>query len=617
MLRRNRQVSMYLNHYQLKLMPFEIGPDPKFLWLGSKHKEAFAMLRYGILESKGFIVIIGEPGTGKSTLLNATAANFGSNIRFAKITDPALDEMDFFNFAADAFEMGKTFQSKAEFLIQLREFVNDAGAQSKKVILVIDEAQRLTPDMLEQIRVFSNVETPGQKVVSCIFAGQTEFLDMVKQNRALAQRVFFSHIIHPLTQSETDDYIAHRLKVAGTEEPIFTSTAMQEVFRLSGGNPRLINILCDQALLSGYALDKKKIGAELIKESTENTLIPLNTQKEPAAAAQKEDPAKQSTSTGLTAETTTGPSRITPAKTDIRTPGRKTAYWAPIALTVVLGLAAYFYLNDGFRAAFTSSQTDPGQAQRSSQPAEPAPASEIGRLQGQMLELRRQKDDTETRLRELQTRFGALEKDQQELKATKTRVAEFESAVASKDKENTRLQAQLVEINNQKGAAEARLGEVEKQNTGLAADTKELISARDRAAQLAAAVSERDKKLTQFEQKFGDLEKALATEKAAKDQMGVELSSRQAAIADLQKRLEAARSAQLKLETDIQNTQRENSRLQSQLQEVKDQKPALPPAPAPARAPAISQPPPVPSDTAGAAPDPAGVIDFVIKRKSQ
>ena len=617
MLRRNRQVSMYLNHYQLKLMPFEIGPDPKFLWLGSKHKEAFAMLQYGILESKGFIVIIGEPGTGKSTLLNATAANFGSNIRFAKITDPALDEMDFFNFAADAFEMGKTFQSKAEFLIQLREFVKDAGAQSKKVILVIDEAQRLTPDMLEQIRVFSNVETPGQKVVSCIFAGQTEFLDMVKQNRALAQRVFFSHIIHPLTQSEADDYIAHRLKVAGTEEPIFTSTAVQEVFRLSGGNPRLINILCDQALLSGYALDKKKIGAELITESTENTLIPLNTQKEPAAAAQKENPAKQSTSTEPTAETTMGPSRIAPAKTDIRTPGRKTAYWAPIALTVVLGLAAYFYLNDGFRAAFTGSQTDPGQAQRSGQPAEPAPASEIGRLQGQMLELRRQKDDTETRLRELQTRFGALEKDQQELKATKTRVAEFESAVASKDKENTRLQAQLVEINNQKGSAEARLGEVEKQNTGLAADTKELISARDRLAQLAAAVSERDKKLIQFEQKFGDLEKALTKEKAAKDQMGVELSSRQAAIADLQKRLEAARSAQLKLETDIQNTQRENARLQSQLQEVKAQKPALPPAPAPARAPAISQPPPVPSDTAGAAPDPAGVIDFVIKRKSQ
>lgn len=559
MLHRNRQVSMYLNHYQLKLMPFEIGPDPKFLWLGSKHKEAFAMLRYGILESKGFIVIIGDPGTGKSTLLNATAANFGSNIRFAKITDPALEEMDFFNFAADAFEMGKTFQSKGEFLIQLGEFVRDAGAQSKKVILVIDEAQRLTPDMLEQIRVFSNVETPGQKVVSCIFAGQTEFLDMVKQNRALAQRVFFSHIIQPLTQSETGDYIAHRLKVAGTEDPIFTSAAMQEVFRLSGGTPRLINILCDQALLSGYALDQKKIGPELIKESTENTLIPFNTQKEPAAEVPQPETAKQSASTEPAAENTTGPSRMAPVKTDARTPGRKTAYWAPIALIFVLGLAAYLYLNDGFRAASTGSQTNSGQAQSSVQPADPtARAGEIGQLQGQMLELRRQKDDTETRLRELQTRFAAVEKDQQELKVSKARVAEFENAMALKDKD---------------------------------------LSATD--------------------QRFKELEKALAQEKTAKDQMGVELSSRQAAVADLQARLEAARSAQLKLETDIQNTQGENARLQSQIQEVKAQKPALPPAPAPARAPATRQPPPVPSDTAGAAPDPTGVIDFVIKRKSQ
>jgi type II secretory pathway predicted ATPase ExeA len=559
MLRRNRQVPMYLNHYQLKRMPFEIGPDPKFLWLGSKHKEAFAMLQYGILESKGFIVIIGEPGTGKSTLLNATAANFGSNIRFAKITDPALNEMDFFNFVADAFGMGKTFQSKAEFLIQLGEFVKDAEAQSKKVILVIDEAQRLTPAILEQIRVFSNIETADQKVVSCIFAGQTEFLDMVKQNRSLAQRVFFSHIIQPLTRSETGDYIAHRLKVAGTVEPIFTSTAVQEVFRLSGGIPRLINILCDQALLSGYAFEKKKIGPEMIKESTENTLIPLNTQKGPTVGAQKLEPAKQSPSIKPTIAKTTEPSRIAPAKTDVKASGRKSAIWVPIALTAVLGLAAYFYLNAGFRAASRVSQTDPGPAQSSGQPAEPTPgAGEIGRLQGQMLELRRQKDDAETHLRELQTRFGALEKNQQELTAAKTRIAEFEHAIMLKNK---------------------------------------YLSATD--------------------QRSKELEKALVKETAAKDQMGVELSSGQAAIADLQKQIETARSAQLKLETDIQNTQRENARLQSQPQEVKAQKPALPPAPASARAPVSSQPPPVPSDTAGAAPDPADVIDFVLKKKSQ
>ena len=473
---------MYLNHYQLNRMPFEFGPDPKFLWLGSKHKEAFAILRHGILESKGFIVIIGEAGTGKSILLNVTAANFGSNIRFAKITDPALEEMDFFNFVANAFGMGKTFQSKAEFLIQLGEFVKDAEAQSKKVILVIDEAQRLTPAILEQIRVFSNIETMDQKVVSCIFAGQTEFLDMVNQNRALAQRVFFSHIIQPLTRSETGDYIAHRLKVAGTEEPIFTSAAVQEVFRLSGGNPRMINILCDQALLNGYASHTKKIGPELIKGSIENTLIPLKPYKEPAAEAQKQEPAKPSPSTEPTAANTMDPSRIATAKTDIRTPGRKTAYWVPIALTAVLGLAAYFYLNAGFRASSRGSQMDPGQAQSSVKPVEPTPgASEIGRLQGQMLELRKQKDDAETRLRELQTRFGVLEKDQQELKAAKALVAEFETAMALKDKD-----------------------------------------------------------LLATDQKFKETEKALAQEKSAKDRLVSELSSKEAVIAELQKKLESS-----------------------------------------------------------------------------
>jgi type II secretory pathway predicted ATPase ExeA len=482
MLRSNRQESMYLNHYQLKLMPFEIGPDPKFLWLGSKHKEAFAILRDGILESKGFILIIGEPGTGKSTLLNATDANFGSNIRFAKITDPALDEIDFFNFVADAFGMGKTLQSKSEFLIQLGEFVKDAEAQSKKVILVIDEAQRLTPAILEQIRVFSNLETAHQKVVSCIFAGQTEFLDMVKQNRALAQRFFFSHIIQPLTQSETGDYFTHRLKVAGTEEPIFSLAAVQEVFRLSGGNPRLINILCDQALLSGYAFEKKKIGPGLIKKSTEDTAISLKPYKEPADETQRQQPAKQSTSTMPIAAKTTEPSRIAPAKTDVKTPGRKPAYWVPIALTAVLGLAAYFYLTAGFHAASRVSQTDPGQARGSAQRAEAVPGgSEIGRLQDQILELRRQKDDAEARLRELQTPFGVLEKDQQELTAAKAIVAEFETAMALRDKNL------------------------------LAADLK-----------------------------FKEAEKALAQEKSAKDRLIGELSSKEAAIAELQKKLGSA-----------------------------------------------------------------------------
>ncbi len=599
---------MYLNYYKLKLMPFEIGPDPKFLWLGSKHKEAFAALLYSILQSKGFIVILGEPGTGKSTLLNATEANFGSNIRFAKITEPAMTEMDFFNFVSNAFEMGKTFTSKADFLIELGKFIKESGAQFKKVILVIDEAQRLTTEMLEQIRVFSNIETPGKKGISCIFAGQTEFLDMVKQNRALAQRVFFSHIIQPLTLSETGDYITHRLKVAGTEEQIFTLTAVQEVFRLTGGTPRLINLLCDQALLSGYFHKKRQIGPELIEESTENTLIPFKKVEEQGSTVQMQGTFKQSASTELATVNNTELSQNaleTKDLKDLKTPGRKKPYWALAVLISVLGLATYYYLTFGFHFDFNKIRTSLEQTQNSLQPAE----------------LRRQKDEAETNLKELKAQFGAIEKNKQDLQVSIGEIQkkmentglvqdQLKGEVDTFKKENTLLMTKLVEINNQKNA-------VEKQTIGFAADTKEMQSIRDHSAQLEAAVSERNKKLNQLDQQVKELKKALDLEKTAKGKMGVELSSRQAAIADLQKQQEHNKVVQLQLATDIENIQRENARLQALREEIKPQKPVPSPPPVQSRAMVPSQATAVAADGTGAAPDPSGAIDSIIGKKSQ
>jgi chromosome segregation ATPase len=191
---------------------------------------------------------------------------------------------------------------------------------------------------------------------------------------------------------------------------------------------------------------------------------------------------------------------------------------------------------------------------------------------------------------------------QEKLESPASNQVSLKEEIDAIKKENTRLQAQLVEVTNQKGAAEARLGEAQNQNTGLVADAKDVKIARNLVAQLETAKSERDKKLIQLEQELRELEKALTNEKDVKKQMNAELSSRQKAIADLQKLIETVRAEQLKLETEMQNAQRENIRLQSRFRELKAAKPP---------------PPPVSFDTDGAGPDPARVIDFVIKKKSQ
>jgi type II secretory pathway predicted ATPase ExeA/uncharacterized coiled-coil protein SlyX len=601
---------MYLDHYHLKLMPFEMGPDPRFLWLGSQHKEAFTALRNTILDSKGFIVITGGPGTGKSTLLNATAANFGNSIRFVKISDPTVDEMDFFNFVANGFEMGKTFRDKAKFLTEFQNLVKDAAAQSQKMILAIDEAHRLTAQRLEQIRVFASLETSGKKVVNCLFAGQSEFLDMVKNNQALAQQVFFSHHIQPLTQFETGEYVAHRLEVAGATGSIFTAPAVREVFRLTGGIPRLINILCDQAMLSGYTLNTTTLGPEVIKDSTSYTMMTASVHTIPAGEAPGQGAASPSAASGRPPEDS--------EHSDKRVAARVVRYGAAIALTVAVGLAGYSYFNGNFPATFTGGETPSGPARSDNQGADPPvfPA-EIARLQNQLLEQRGQKDQAESRFRDLQEQFLAVDKERQEAVA---KIVELHKQLAgggpppsppsgdieSLKQENSRLQAQLLTAMEQKDLAGALLNSVAKEKAALSQNAQELKSVRDRAAQLEAETQEQDKKLSELEHKLAQQEKVLAQEKAEKDRLGGELSSRQEAIAGFQKKDETARSTQRKLEIDLENSRRDNARLQSQLQEMTAQLQAPKPT--------NGQPAAVRPDPA---PDPAGIIEFVIKRKSQ
>ena len=275
---------MYRTFYNLNSKPFQITTDPKFLWLGEKHKEALAILKYGILENKGFLMLTGDIGTGKTALVNALVKIIDVAAIVATIPDPGLESLDFFNILSEEFNMNRKFDSKGAFLIHLKHFLHSAYAADKKVLLIVDEAQRLNNELLEQIRLLSNIEMNNRKLINIFFVGQTEFNDMLmeEKNKAIRQRMTVTYHIEPLSQNETWHYIKHRLKIAGTNLDIFQQKAVQEIYAFSQGYPRLINIICDHALLTGYASGVKAIDVNIIKECERELRIPIETKKESA-----------------------------------------------------------------------------------------------------------------------------------------------------------------------------------------------------------------------------------------------------------------------------------------------------------------------------------------------
>ena len=272
---------MYKSFYNLIEKPFQINPDPKFLWLGDKHKEALAILTVGMIEQKGFLLLTGDVGSGKTTLVNALLETLDPDDLVASITDPKLDIMGFLNCIAHTFNIPGRFERKEEFLFDFKKFlINECLKDNhKRVFLVIDEAHNLSKELLEQVRLLSNIETPERKLINIFFVGQNELNQTLMSHdcRALRQRITLNYNIEPLSENDTQKYIRHRLEVAGTKEPIFSKTAVQEIYHASGGSPRLINVICDRALLAGYALNQKKITHQIIKECAQNILLPGET----------------------------------------------------------------------------------------------------------------------------------------------------------------------------------------------------------------------------------------------------------------------------------------------------------------------------------------------------
>jgi type II secretory pathway predicted ATPase ExeA/tetratricopeptide (TPR) repeat protein len=272
---------MYLSHYNLVKKPFQLTTNPEFLWLGDKHKEALATLQYGVKDQKGFLLVSGDVGTGKTTLINALLKSLEDDTYVANITNPSLDLIDFFNFIAISFNIPKKFDNKVDFIVHFSRFLKKVYSENKNVLLIIDEAHSLSKELLENIRLLSNIELPEEKLINIFFVGQNEINQTLasQECRALRQRIMLTYQIKPLSEVETFEYIKYRLRVAGTEIKLFNRRAIQEVYRFSNGYPRLINTICDQPLLTGFSRDLKKITPVIIKECSKELSLPSETKK--------------------------------------------------------------------------------------------------------------------------------------------------------------------------------------------------------------------------------------------------------------------------------------------------------------------------------------------------
>jgi general secretion pathway protein A len=247
---------MYTSHFGLREKPFSLTPDPRFLFLSSSHREALAHVLYGIEQGEGFIAVSGEVGTGKTTLCRTLLERLGSETEVAFIFDPLLTPDELLRSVCSEFGLLVTQRSRAELADSLNRFLLDANRDGRRVLLIVDEAQNLPVETLEQIRLLSNLETSTAKLIQIILFGQPELDEMLERPelRQLRQRITVRWRLDALARGEARDYVRHRIRVAaGGERELFTQSALREIDRRARGIPRLVNLLADRALLAGYA----------------------------------------------------------------------------------------------------------------------------------------------------------------------------------------------------------------------------------------------------------------------------------------------------------------------------------------------------------------------------
>lgn len=267
---------MYLKHFDLSERPFAITPDPRFLYMSARHREALAHLLYGLGEGGGFVQLTGEVGTGKTTICRCLLEQVPENVDVAMVLNPKVTATELIATVCD--ELGVAYPAGCDSIKELVDILNhyllDAFARGRRTVLIIDEAQNLSADVLEQVRLLTNLETATQKLLQIILIGQPELRKLLARDdmRQLSQRVTARYHLEPISRDEADAYIRHRLQICGASNTIFDRRAVDRIHELSGGIPRLINVLCDRSLLGAYVEGNARVDGKIVRKAAREVL---------------------------------------------------------------------------------------------------------------------------------------------------------------------------------------------------------------------------------------------------------------------------------------------------------------------------------------------------------
>jgi type II secretory pathway predicted ATPase ExeA len=263
---------MYIDHFGLKQYPFQLVPDPDFLFLSTDHARAKAYLDYAVYNRDGFVVLTGEIGAGKTTLLHKFLAELDPNVLTAKIFQTQLNATEFLQAVLVEFGLNPFRATKVELMDMLNSFLLDRFVEGRQIVLIVDEAQNLPDDALEEIRLLSGLETQKEKILHVVLLGQSELRDRLNRRdmEQMNQRVRLRYHLSALTEEETGRYVSHRVsKASGTDRKLFESDSLPIIYHYSGGIPRLINVLCDTALVCAFAEGETSVSATAVKAAVE------------------------------------------------------------------------------------------------------------------------------------------------------------------------------------------------------------------------------------------------------------------------------------------------------------------------------------------------------------